>query len=252
MTYFDFLMDDLVAANRILAREEVVDGLGHISVRHPDEPGRYFMSRARAPECIERADIMEFDLAGTPISPEGRSPYHERYIHAAIYAARPDVRSVVHSHSHAVIPFSVTGERLRPVHHICSGIGACVPVYDPQKRWGDTDILVTDMVKGNALAEDLGKGTSALLRGHGSVTAGFSIRHAVFLAIHLEMAARLQLDTLRIGKPIQYLSDGEISLISEWMTEEKMGQGIDRMWERWCKRADVPFVPRQKAPAKTE
>ena len=169
MTYFDFLMDDLVAANRIMAREEVVDGLGHISVRHPDEPGRYFMSRARAPECIERADIMEFDLAGTPISPEGRSPYHERYIHAAIYAARPDVRSVVHSHSHAVIPFSVTGERLRPVHHICSGIGACVPVYDPQKRWGDTDILVTDMVKGNALAEDLGKGTSALLLGHGGV-----------------------------------------------------------------------------------
>jgi ribulose-5-phosphate 4-epimerase/fuculose-1-phosphate aldolase len=252
MTYLDFLMNDLVVANRILAREEVVDGLGHISVRHPHQPDRFFMSRARAPECIELEDLMEFTLDGSPISPEGRKPYNERYIHAAIYAARPDVRSVVHSHSHAVIPFGVTGERLRPVHHICSAIGSCVPVYDPHQLWGDTDILVTDMIKARALAEKLGGGTTALLRGHGSVTAGQSIRHAVFLAIHLEMNALLQLDCLKLGKPVQYLSDGEIELISRWMTDEKLGEGLDRMWERWCKRADVAFVPRQIAPDKSE
>ena len=245
MASLDFLLADLVTANRILSREGVVDGLGHISVRHPDRPDRFFMSRARAPECIELQDIMEFELDGTPVDASRGRPYNERFIHGAIFAAREDVQSVVHSHSHAVIPFAGTDVPLRPVHHICSAIGAKVPVYDPATLWGDTDILVTDLTKGKALANVLGGGTTALMTAHGATVAGASIRHAVFLAIHLELNAQLQLDTIRLGRPIRYLSPGEIELITRWMTPDKMGEGLDRMWERWCVRADVPFTPNQ-------
>src|SRR5438045_8002334 len=120
-------LDELVTANRILAREGIVDAFGHVSLRHPGRPDRYCLSRARAPECIEPADIMEFSLDGTPIEPVGRKPYAERFIHGAVYEARPDVHAVVHNHSPAVIPFGVTRTPLRPVMHMCASMGTEVP-----------------------------------------------------------------------------------------------------------------------------
>ena len=110
--------DELVTANRILAREGVVDAFGHVSIRHPRHPDRFCLSRARAPECIDSGDIMEFTIDGTAIDPAGRKPYAERFIHAAVYEARPDVQAVVHNHSPAVIPFGITGTPLRPVMHM--------------------------------------------------------------------------------------------------------------------------------------
>src|SRR5262245_29686800 len=124
------LLEELVTANRILARERVVDSFGHVSVRHPDRAERYFLSRARAPECIERDDLMEFTLDGSAIDPAGRKPYAERFIHGAVYAARADVHAVVHHHSPSVIPFSVTASPLRPIMHMCAGIGLDVPTWD--------------------------------------------------------------------------------------------------------------------------
>src|SRR5215468_4181329 len=112
--------DELVTANRILARERVVDAFGHVSVRNPGRADRFWLSRARAPECIEPGDIMEFALDGTAVDPAGRKPYAERFIHAAVYEARPDVQAVVHNHSPAVIPFGITGAPLRPVMHMCA------------------------------------------------------------------------------------------------------------------------------------
>src|SRR5262249_33634615 len=106
-------VDELVTANRILAREGVGDAFGHVSIRHPDRPDRYWLSRARAPECIEASDVMEFTLEGVPLEPAGRKPYAERFIHGAVYEARPDVHAVVHSHSPSVIPFGITGTALR-------------------------------------------------------------------------------------------------------------------------------------------
>ena len=109
MGRLDTFIEDLVVANRILATEDIVDAFGHISVRHPKDPDRYFLSRSRAPQCVETDDIMEFTLEGDPIEPRGRAPYFERFIHGAIYQMRPDAMSVIHSHSRAVIPFGVLG-----------------------------------------------------------------------------------------------------------------------------------------------
>jgi HCOMODA/2-hydroxy-3-carboxy-muconic semialdehyde decarboxylase len=144
-------LDELVTANRILAREGVVDSFGHVSIRHPDRPERYLLSRARAPECIEIDDLMEFASDGTPIDPAGRRPYAERFIHGAVYDARPEVKAVVHHHSPSVIPFGVTGAPLSPVMHMCAGIGARIPTWDSRTRFGDTNLLVTNA----AMAADL-------------------------------------------------------------------------------------------------
>jgi len=148
MPRLDHLIEELVTANRILAREGVVDSFGHISVRHPDNPQRYLLSRSRAPDCIESGDIMEFTLDGTPVDPRGRAPYLERFIHGALYEARPDIMSVVHNHSESVIPFGVTGKKIKAIFHMGASIGHDVPVWDSHDGFGDTALLVENMEMG--------------------------------------------------------------------------------------------------------
>ena len=230
------LLEDLVTANRILAAEGIVDSFGHISVRHPDNPKRYLLSRARAPDCIEVEDIVEYELDGTAVEARGRAPYRERHIHGGIYEARPDVQSVVHNHSPSTIPFGVTKNKLRPFMHICSHIGHEVPTWDLHKKFGDTNLLVETMAMGRDLAKLLGKRPTALMRGHGCVTVGGSIRHAVFVAIYLELAAKLQMQAMAMGK-ITFLTKGEVDKIAGPMG----AYSLNRAWENWCRRANRPI-----------
>jgi HCOMODA/2-hydroxy-3-carboxy-muconic semialdehyde decarboxylase len=236
--------EDLVVANRILAREGIVDAFGHISVRHPQNPDRYLLSRSRAPQCVDADDIMEFTLDGDPVDPRGRAPYFERFIHGAIYQSRPDAMSVIHSHSQAVIPFGVGGEKLRPIMQNCAVIGREVPIWDSRTRFGDTDLMVTNMEMGRDLAETVGHNPTALMRGHGSVAVGPSIRRAVFNAIKLQDAAHFQTETARF-KDVIYLSDGEIERCRTLIdtADRKPLGGIDRAWEYWCYRAGMEFKP---------
>lgn len=234
----DDVLEDIVAANRILASEGIVDGFGHVSARHPDRPDRYLLARARAPELIERDDIMEFTLEGDPVGGDARKPYLERFIHGAIYEARPDIHAVVHSHSRSVLPFGVTGEVIRPLMHSCACIGHQVPIWDAQDSFGDTDLLISDMAMGRDFAGVLGAGSSALMRGHGSTVAGTSVRGAVYTAVYLEVNASLQLQSGRLGT-IKFLSRGEVDRIVERLEKAKPGEGYDRAWAYWHRRAGL-------------
>jgi ribulose-5-phosphate 4-epimerase/fuculose-1-phosphate aldolase len=232
MSKLERLKEEIVTANRILAHEGVVDSFGHVSARHPENPKRFLLSRARAPERIEIDDIMEFTLEGDPIDARGRAPYLERFIHGGLYEARPDVQSVVHNHSPSVIPFGVTEHKLKPLLHMCANIGHEVKTWDSHDKFGDTALLVSDMKMGRDLAKRLGKGRTALMRGHGAVVAGFSIRHAVYVAIYLELNAKLQMQAMPMGK-IKYLYKGEVDAVMA-----RTGPyGINRAWENWCGRA---------------
>jgi len=226
------LLDELVTANRILAREGVVDSFGHVSIRHPDRADRYVLSRARAPECIEAEDLMEFALDGTPIEATGRKPYAERYIHGAVYEARADVRAVVHHHSPSVIPFSVTSARLSPVMHMCAGIGTRVPTWDSRARFGDTNLLVTNEAMARDLAAALGARTAILMRGHGAVVAGASLREVVFNSIYLQLNADLQMKAQALGD-VTFLTDGEVAAV----LNTRGSFTFERAWEFWCRRA---------------
>jgi ribulose-5-phosphate 4-epimerase/fuculose-1-phosphate aldolase len=232
-------LDELVTANRILAREGVVDSFGHASIRHPDRPDRFLLSRARAPECIEIEDLMEFSLDGTPIDPNGRQPYAERFIHGAVYQARPSVQAVVHHHSPSVVPFSVTPAPLSPVMHMCAGIGQRIPTWDSRTRFGDTNLLVTNIEMAHDLAAMLGDRPVILMRGHGCVVAGASLREVVFNAIYLQVNADLQLKASALGA-VTFLSDGEIRAV----LRTRNSFTFERAWEFWCHRAGRPYASR--------
>ena len=232
------LIEDLVAANRILAAENVVDAFGHVSARHPEKPDHYLIARAVPPELTTSDDIMEITLGGEVANGDARKPYLERFIHGAIYEARPDVQSVVHSHSHSVLPYSVTNEKLRPIVHSCATIGCHIPVWDAQTSFGDTNLLISGMEMGRDFAKVLGQNSAALMRGHGCTTIGRSVREAVYTAVYLEVNARLQMQASRF-LPIKFLSEGEIQIICERLANAKPNEGYDRAWEYWCHHAGV-------------
>ena len=175
---------------------------------------------------------MEFALDGRPIDAAGRKPYAERHIHGAVYDERPDVLAVVHNHSPGLIPFSVTGTPLRPVMHMCASMGAQVPVWDSRTGFGDTNLLVTSMEMGRSLARALGDRPVALMRGHGCVVAGPSLRSVVFNSIYLELNAQLQMNASSLGE-ITFLSEGEIAAI----LQTRSSFTYERAWEYWCRRA---------------
>jgi ribulose-5-phosphate 4-epimerase/fuculose-1-phosphate aldolase len=227
----------VAVANRILAREGVVDAYGHVSVRHPDAPGQYLLSCSRSPELVRPEDVMAFTLDGAAASPETGRPYLERHIHGAIYETRPDVRAVVHNHAYEVIPFSITGRELRPVMHVAAVIGAAAPVWDIRDRFGDTDLLVRNMDHGRDLAATLGSGKAALMRGHGAVVAGATLEEAVTAAIYLMINARAVHAATALGE-ITYLSAEEIAKCGETQLGDVM---LSRVWEYLEARAGVDF-----------
>ncbi|MCA3236949.1 MAG: class II aldolase/adducin family protein [Curvibacter sp.] len=226
------LIDDLVIANHILVNEGVLDGFGHISVRHDSEPGLFLIARSMAPGLVQAADILACDLDGDVHDAQGRRTYVERFIHSEIYRARPDVMAVIHSHSPAVIPFGVTGQRLRPICHMSGFLGADVPVFEIRHAAGEsTDLLIRNQALGQALAASLGSGSVGLMRGHGNVVVGVSIQQVVFRAIYTESNARLQSEAMRMGE-IEFLTPGEAQAASD-MNDEHLG----RPWEVWKRRA---------------
>jgi ribulose-5-phosphate 4-epimerase/fuculose-1-phosphate aldolase len=227
------LIDDLVAANRILADQGVVDGYGHVSVRHPADPQRYLMSRSIAPELVTAADVMEYDLDSTAVDARGRTSYLERFIHGEIYRARPDVKAIVHNHSPSVIPFGVSTVPLKPLYHMSAFLGGGVPVFDIKVAAGQaTDMLVRTPALGRALAQSLGDRPVALMRGHGAVVVGDSLPRVVFRSVYTEMNARLQAQAMALGGPVTYLDDEEAR-----RAEASVGGTIPRPWELWKKKA---------------
>jgi HCOMODA/2-hydroxy-3-carboxy-muconic semialdehyde decarboxylase len=228
----------LVAANRILANESVVDAFGHISVRDPRNPKQFVLARSRSPALVELADLMEFDANGAPLDARGRTPYGERMIHAAVYEARPEVMSVVHHHAYAVLPFAITGTPLRPVIHTASLIGAEIPVWDSRTKFGATDMLVRTLDQGRDLAKTLGAHTCALMRGHGAVVVGTSIQAAVMTAVYMLVNANIEREALVLGRA-EGLSPEEIEKSS---ATQLSPLSLDRAWEYFCQRAGVDVV----------
>jgi len=222
------LIQDLVAASRILAAHEVLDAYGHVSARSDRRPDRFFMSRSRAPALVAAADMMELDADSEPLPGERRKGFIERYIHGEIYRARPDAMAVVHSHSASVIPFGVTHTKLRPIYHMGSFLWSGTPVFEIREARPENDLLVRDRPLGRALAGTLGECACVLMRGHGMTVVGDSVPEAVFRAIYTEMNARLQLQAGQLEGPVEFLSDEE----GRRATAANRGT-LERPWELW-------------------
>ena len=225
------LSDDIVIGSRILADFGVLDGFGHVSARSPANPGHFLMARSLAPALVAADDIMEFDLDGNAVDPRGRSLFLERFIHSEIYKARPDVMAVVHTHSPGVVPFTISQMPLRPVFHNAAFLAAGTPVWDIRKEFGETDMLVRNPAIGKSLAQTLGDKPVVLMRGHGDVTVGPSVKMAVFRAYYTDVNARLQAQAIGLGGEVNYLTAAEGA-----KADAVNFAIIDRIWNLWKMR----------------
>lgn len=226
-------LTQLVLANRILARENVIDDFGHVSVRHPLDPQRYFISRSRSPANVTRDDILEYTLEGELVGNDPRRPYAERHIHGAIYKDRPDVNAITHHHARSVIPFTMSDVSLRPMFHMASVIGKDFGYWDSQAEFGDTNMLVDSMEMGHSLSRSLGQKRVALLRGHGCVCAADDIKAVIMISIGLRDNAELIQATRQLGE-VTYLSDGEIEKSGAMLLGD---MALARAWDYWLARA---------------
>ncbi|MGH8222225.1 MAG: class II aldolase/adducin family protein [Woeseiaceae bacterium] len=227
------LINDLIIANRILAHESIVDAYGHVSIRNPDNPNTFFMARSLAPELVTANDIVELDLEGNPVHDETRHLYLERFIHGGIFEARPDAMSVVHAHAEDILPFGIaSGAPLRPVIHSGSFIGATVPVWDIADRFGDTNLLVSNMEQGRDLAKTLAENNVTLMRGHGFAAAARSLIEVVRMSVFLPRNARALSAALLLGGEIRYLSQGEIDARNKGY--KPYSPETWRAWEYWA------------------
>ncbi len=228
------LIEDLVTANHILFHQRVLDSFGHVSARHPGNSGRFLMSRAMAPGIVSAADIVELDLDGNRVSEGTQSLYIERFIHSEIYKVRNDVNAIVHSHSPTVIPFSITQAELKPAYHRASFLHPGVPVFEIRDAAGaKNNMLVNNAARGAALARTLGAANVALMRGHGNVVVAPRLRVAVSRAIETEVNAKMQLQAMMIGGPINFLSSDEAETLEAELARTKPSdaRGADRVWE---------------------
>jgi ribulose-5-phosphate 4-epimerase/fuculose-1-phosphate aldolase len=226
------LLTDLVLASHILTQQGVLDGFGHVSMRHPTDPNRFLMSRSLAPALVKGEDIMEYDLDANPVDAKGRTSFLERFIHSEIYKARPDVNAVIHSHSPAVIPFGVTATPMKPMYHMSAFLAPNVPVFEIRKAGGVTNMLVSNQQLGKALAEALGPSAVALMRGHGNVIVAPKLSLAVFRAIYTEINARLQAQAAALGGPINFLEPEEAAKAALINDQVHL-----RAWELWKRDA---------------
>jgi ribulose-5-phosphate 4-epimerase/fuculose-1-phosphate aldolase len=236
MNELDRIKNDLVVANRILASEDVVDAYGHVSMRSPTNPHRFYMARSLAPELVAPEDIVEHDIEGNPVGDEKRALYLERFIHGGVYEARPDVVAVVHAHAESILPYAIApGTPLRPVIHSGSFIGHHVPLWDIADRFGDTNLLVANMDQARDLAGTLGGNNVALMRGHGFVAAARSLIEVVRMSVFLPRNARALTTALLFGGEVKSLSPGEIDARNQ-KAYSPYAPATWRAWEYWANK----------------
>ncbi len=225
------LLDDLVAANRILYAKNIVDGLGHVSVRHDKDANLYVLAAESAPGLVTRDDLAIYDLDSDAQTLRERRPYNERFIHGEIYKARPDIHSVVHCHTPSLVTFCVCKTPLRPLYHMSGFLGRGVAHFEIRETAGMTNMLVSSGPLGAALAKSLADKQIVLMRGHGATMAGQSVKHSVFRAIYAALNATMQIDAMRLGE-VTFLSDEEAM-----KGMEINDRFVDRSWALWKREA---------------
>jgi ribulose-5-phosphate 4-epimerase/fuculose-1-phosphate aldolase len=227
------LISDLVVANHILFDQGVVDGFGHVSVRHDARADRFLLSRNMAPGTVTANDILEYDLDSAPVNARGAKVYAERFIHGEIYRAHPDVMSVIHSHSHAIVPLTtVKSVPLRAIFHMAGFIGTAAPVFEIRDVAGPgSDLLIRDRRLGAALAQCFKSSAIVLMRGHGSTVVAPTLQRAVYRAVYAELNARYQTAAMGLGE-VTYLTEEEARTCAS-----NIESHVQRPWDLWKAQA---------------
>jgi len=203
-------LKDVALANRILAREGVLDGYGHLSARCHDDSACYLIADRTPPGNVREHNIFPWTLDDEPAG-HTHPTYTERFIHGQIYRARPDVGGIVHCHAPELIPYGAGGPPLRPIYHMAGFQGVePLPIFEIRAEFGlDTDMLIRTRPQGESLARALGDRAIVLMRGHGATIAASSVRQAVYFAVYAVMNARILTQTLLLGGKPTYINASE-------------------------------------------
>lgn len=197
----------LATANHILVREGILDAYGHVSVRDPENERNFLLARYLPPSLVTPGDIRAFGFDGSMVVAEETGLYSERFIHAAVYDARPDVRAVCHTHCPDLVAFGIADVELRPVFHMAASAGGTIPVFDDYDT--GSGLLISDLRQARRLAAVLGTGNAALMRGHGAVVTGQSVEEVTMRAIYLAQNARITIAAMSLGGTVTALSEEE-------------------------------------------
>jgi HCOMODA/2-hydroxy-3-carboxy-muconic semialdehyde decarboxylase len=237
---------EIALASRMLANENVLDAFGHVSMRHPTDPGRFLLPRSRSPQLVEIADIMEYTLDSEPVKAPTQPMFAERVIHGCLYEARPDIMAVCHHHAPAVLPFCIAGIPIEPVFHLGAAGGETTPFWDQQEEFGDTNLLVRTLEEGRSHARALGRHSALLLNRHGATVVGKDIRELVSRCIFMCQNATYQLQAHLLGR-VDKLRPGEVKLAS---TLNALPNVTNRTWEYWSMRlAEAGRLPPRVKPS---
>ncbi|KAH7124345.1 class II aldolase/adducin N-terminal [Dactylonectria macrodidyma] len=248
-----------ISACHILHYHNVLDAYGHLSFRHPVDPDKFFMARSIAPGTISSpGDVIEYYVADAePVDPTSAKGYAERCIHSECYKRYPGVRAVIHSHSEAVLPYTISGVPLKPCYHMAGFLGSGVPVWDISDAYCDGDIkdlLVRDTRLGSSLAASLSRRIDnnktelpdhavSLMRGHGFTVVAENMESCVLRAIYTQNNASIQTMTLTISAAfggqttqhdIKYLSVEEAAAAAQ-MTK----WSAQRPWKLWLREVEA-------------
>jgi ribulose-5-phosphate 4-epimerase/fuculose-1-phosphate aldolase len=187
------LKKDVVNACRILSRQNLVQGFGHVSARIIDSD-QFIMTPRISLALVTEAELLTMNFNGEVVAGDHPAPF-EAALHASIMKIKPRVNAITRIHARVANIFSVTDRKLEPVHNHGSFFAGGVPVfYLPD--------LISTAQLGEQVASTLGDQPAVLLRGNGQVTVGRTIPEAVMMAIDLEEAAEILHGALQIGTPI--------------------------------------------------
>src|SRR5471030_1891020 len=218
----------------MIANEGVLDAFGHVTMRHPTDPGRYLMSYSRAPELVQAEDVLEFTLDSQIIKPVEMRLYGERVIHGEIYKARPEVNAVCHHHAPSILPFCISGVELKPVYHLGATLGDKVPFWDSRDDFGDTTLIVAKPEEGASLARALGPHWIVLMRRHGATVAGTTLDELTFRTIYTARNAAMQIQAHGLGH-VSPLTATETELAGAYNLRPSP---VARASEYWSMRLD--------------
>ncbi|KAE9370319.1 arad-like aldolase/epimerase [Stipitochalara longipes BDJ] len=244
-------LDALISANHILHYHHVLDAYGHISLRHPENHDVFIMSGDRAPALVSsHSDLIEYNISdSSPVHPASKKGYQERFIHSEIYKRFPEVNSVIHSHSQAVLPYTMSGVAMKPTFHIAGFLGTHVPIYDIVPLYSEDDqqdMLVNSVEFGSSLASAFSTSKSpapehnvVLMANHGFTTLGTSIKQAVYRAVYTHVNASVQTNAIMLRNAATGAGvgvEGEMRYLNAEQVKGSLKMNAasqDRPWGLW-------------------
>jgi ribulose-5-phosphate 4-epimerase/fuculose-1-phosphate aldolase len=212
------LREDFVTACHILVNENVAEAAFNVSCRLPG--GRMMAHPITSPTRVTVDNIQIYEPGAV---------LKDYKAHPAIYAARPDVGAIVHTHPPYAIAFGTLNEEFRPIHHYGAPFHGKIATYASPGQTKSED-------RAGDIARALGPGCALLQQGHGTIVVGKDLKEALLLTLYLEEACKILAITRQMGGKPQYFSLQESEQISQQILKQR---SQDKAWLHYADKLRI-------------